>query len=63
MAKFMSKPQFLDENISLMSRRINSQYSTFLEMNPTFTTYYHINTKMSTTDKGTKDIEELLDSN
>ena len=63
MAKFMSKPQFLDENISLMSKRINSQYSTFLEMNPTFTNYYHINTKMSTVDKGTKDIEGLLDNN
>ena len=61
MAKFQKVADFLDENVAIMGRRINSQYSTFLEQKPTFCTYYHINEKMSTTDKGLRDSERLIE--
>lgn len=63
MAKFINREKFINDNVALLSKRISGQYSTFLESRPTFSTYYHINTKLSTIDKGTKDVESLLDSN
>ena len=63
MAKFLEREKFINENVALLSKRISNQYSTFLESRPTFVTYYHINTKLSTVDKGSKDVEALLDSN
>ena len=61
MAKFQKVADFLDENVAIVSRRINSQYTTFLDSKPTFCTYYHINEKMSTTDKGLEDTERLIE--
>jgi hypothetical protein len=61
MAKFAKVADFLDENVAIVNRRINSQYSAFLDSKPTFCTYYHINEKLSTTDKGLKDTERLIE--
>lgn len=62
MARFIDKSEFINQNVNLAESRITSQYSTFLEQKPTFTTFYHVNTRRSTTDKGLKDIEGLIDS-
>jgi hypothetical protein len=42
-----------------MQRRINNQYSVFLDTKPTFATYYHINTNQSTVDKGLQTSSQL----
>lgn len=62
MATFINKSEFLNENIAMAETRLNSQYTKFLEQHPTFTTYYHIDTRRSTTEKGLKDVEGLIDS-
>ena len=62
MARFIDKAEFINQNVAMADKRITSQYSKFLEQKPTFTTYYHINTRRSTTDKGLKDVEGLIDS-
>ena len=62
MARFIDKAEFINQNVNLAENRITSQYSTFLEQKPTFTTFYHVNTRRSTTDKGLKDIEGLIDT-
>ena len=61
MAKLKEVGKFLDENVAILDQRISSQYSTFLDSKPTFCTYYHINEKMSTTDKGLKNTERLIE--
>lgn len=62
MAQFLDQSEFINQNINMADKRLTTQYSKFLEQKPTFTTYYHINTRRSTTDKGLKDIEGLIDS-
>ena len=59
MARFLSQPEFLQDNINILSQRTQTLYSVFLEQKPTFVTYYHVNKILSTTDKGMKNVEAL----
>ena len=60
MAKLLPDNEFINQNVDLLKERLSSQYTRFLDSKPTFCTYYHINTKMSSVDKGTHDIENLI---
>lgn len=60
MAKLLPDNEFINQNVDLLRERLSSQYTRFLDSKPTFCTYYHINTKMSSVDKGTYDIENLI---
>ncbi len=60
MGSFISDKSFLNENIFKYEKRLESQYSIFLEESPTFTTYYHINNVESITDSGLLNVEEIL---
>lgn len=62
MATWSTKSEFINQNSVLMQRRINNQYSVFLDNKPSFCTYYHINTKESTVDKGLQTISTLATS-
>jgi hypothetical protein len=52
--------KFINDNIFKYEERMNSQYSRFLDKNPTFVTYYHINNITSTTDNGFQNVERVL---
>jgi len=54
---------FINENIFKYEERMNSQYSRFLDKNPTFVTYYNIDNINSITDSGFINIEDLLGEN
>ena len=54
---------FINENIFKYEERMNSQYSRFLDKNPTFVTYYNIDNINSITDSGFENIEDLLGEN
>ena len=62
MAHIMSveKSKFINENIKIFTQNKVGQYSKFLEKNPIFVTYYHINTAMTRTDVGTGGIESEI---
>ena len=60
MAILQEKPDFINDNVDILGKRMNGQYSSFLESKPTWCTYYHINSKRSTVDEGTKNIADLL---
>lgn len=59
MAHLMSveKSKFINDNINIYKQNKVGQYSKFLEKNPIFVTYYHINQALSRTDVGTGGIE------
>jgi hypothetical protein len=59
----MEREEFINHNVAILANRLHGQYTRFLDSKPTFVTWYHINDKLSTVDKGTKDIEALLDEN
>ena len=56
----IDKSEFLNENAAIMHKRINSQHAVYLDSKTTFSTYFHINTKRSSTDTGTKNTEGLI---
>ena len=62
MAKIMSveRVQTLTNNIDIYTKNKLGQYSKFLEKNPIFVTYYHINHAMSRADVGTGTVEAEL---
>ena len=62
MSKIMSveRPYYIQKNIELYTQSKISQYSKFLEKNPLFVTYYHINSAQSRADVGTGTIESEL---
>lgn len=60
MGKLITTKQYLDSNVFLYEKRLESQYTKFLEGNPTFVTYYHINTINSTADSGFMDVENIV---
>jgi hypothetical protein len=59
MAHLMSveKSKFINDNINIYKDNKIGQYSKFLEKNPIFVTYYHINRALSRADVGTGGIE------
>ena len=63
MGYIINEKTFINENIFKFEKRLESQYSLFLEKNPTFVTYYHINNVNSITDTGLLNIESILGRN
>lgn len=65
MAQLISveKSKYINQNIDIYSKNKIGQYSKFLNKNPVFVTYYHINKQMSRTDVGTGGIESELGVN
>ncbi len=65
MAQLISveKSKYINQNIDIYSKNKIGQYSKFLNKNPVFITYYHINKQMSRTDIGTGGIESELGTN
>ena len=65
MAQLISveKSKYINQNIDIYSKNKIGQYSKFLNKNPVFITYYHINKQMSRTDVGTGGIESELGTN
>lgn len=61
-AKWLDKNEFVNQNSVLMQKRINNQYSVFLETKPSFGTYYHIDTNASTVDRGLQVSSALISS-
>lgn len=62
MARILSveKPQYVNNNINIYTKNKIGQYSKFLDKNPIFVTYYHINQALSRQDVGTGTIETEL---
>lgn len=63
MAFLIEDKRFINENIFEFEKRMESQYTRFLDETPTFVTYYKINTTNSTTDSGLFDVERIIGSN
>jgi hypothetical protein len=62
MARFQEKPAYINQNVAIMSKRMqDGQYAAYLEERPTFCTYFHINTVKSTVDKGSLDVQDILE--
>jgi len=62
MAKIINveKSQYLNSNIEIYAGNKVGQYSKYLDKNPLFVTYFHVNTVMSRTDVGTGGINADL---
>ena len=62
MAKLLNveKSRYINDNISIYTQNKVGQYSKFLDKNPIFVTYYHINRQMSRSDVGTGGIDAEL---
>lgn len=60
MGFLVDEKRFLNDNIFKYEERMNSQYSRFLDKNPTFVTYYHISNIESMTDNGFQNVERIL---
>lgn len=64
MGTFISDKKFINENIFLYEKRLESQYTIFFDnKTPTFVTYYHINNINSITDSGLMNVENIIGSN
>ena len=55
----MDDRKFINDNTAAFSKKIESQYSIFLDKSPTFVSYFHINYTESTTDTGLLNVEKL----
>lgn len=63
MGGFIRDEDFLNDNIFLYEKRLESQYTIFFDDKaPTFTTYYHINNINSIADTGFLNVENILGS-
>lgn len=60
MGYIINEKNFINDNIFKYEKRLESQYSIFLDRSPTFVTYYHINNINSITDLGLLNIEGIL---
>lgn len=60
MGYIINEKPFFNDNIFKFEKRLESQYSVFLDKNPTFVTYYHINNINTITDGGLLNIDEVL---
>lgn len=63
MGKLIPEKDYLNENIFKFEDRLESQYTVFLEKNPTYVTYYHVNNPNSIADSGLQNIEEIVGKN
>lgn len=64
MGSFISDKRFVNENIFLHEKRLESQYTIFFDnKTPTFVTYYHINNINSITDTGLLNVEKVIGTN
>lgn len=63
MGRLVSDQTFLNENIFKFEKRMESQYTKFLDKTPTFVTYYSIDNINSITDSGFLNIEKTLGEN
>lgn len=54
----VEKSKFINDNISIYTKNKIGQYSKFLEKNPIFVTYYHLNQAMTRSDVGTGGVEK-----
>lgn len=63
MGYLIDENQFINDNIIQFEGRMESQYSRFLDKNPTFVTYFHINNIESITDTGFNAIEQVIGIN
>ena len=59
MAQFQSKLEFINKNTAIMMNRINAENAAFIDLPVTSSTYYHINSKHSTADKGLENVNSL----
>lgn len=58
---YLTDPKsYINDNIFKFEQRLESQYTVFLDKNPTFVTYYHINNINSTTDNGFKNVDKIM---
>lgn len=60
MGYIINDKDFINDNIFKFEKRLESQYTIFLDKNPTFVTYYHINNVNSIADSGLLNVEEIL---
>lgn len=60
MGQIISNKTFINDNIFKYEKRLESQYTIFLETSPTFVTYYHINNVTSTTNTGLYDVDKII---
>ncbi len=63
MARFIDEEQIINGNAFVYEDKLNSQYTKFLDTQPTFVTYYSINSIESMVDEGFFNIEKLLGNN
>lgn len=63
MGRLLNEKNFINNNIFDFEQRLDSQYSVFLEGNPTYVNYYHINNIESITDSGWMNVEKILGEN
>lgn len=63
MGRILNEQNYINNNIFDFEQRLGSQYTVFLEGNPTFVTYYHINNIESITDTGWLNVEKILGDN
>lgn len=62
MGYIIDHKDFINDNIFKYEKRLESQYTIFLDKNPTFVTYYHINDTNSITDNGFVNVEKVIGS-
>lgn len=60
MAMLINENKLVNDNIFQFENRLNSQISRFLDKNPVFVTYYHVNVNETTVDDGFRDIESII---
>lgn len=63
MAHFVDDEKFLNDNVAEFAKKIESQFSIFLDKTPTFVDYFHINAVESTKDTGLQTVEKLTGVN
>jgi hypothetical protein len=60
MGQILQDKVFLNANIFQFEKRLESQYTIFLDKIPTFVTYYHISVNNSMTDSGFLNVDEIV---
>lgn len=61
MAKWQDKSEFINQNSRIAVKRLSSPQNAYLAQTPTMVTYFHINTKVSSRDKGLQNVETLTE--
>lgn len=62
MAFFIDEKRMMEESVFIHEQKLKSPVSRFIEHSPTFVTYYHVNTEMTTTDGGFMDVNAVIGS-